>query len=83
MNIYEALNNSYVLLNNNSETNRLDSEILLAECLKIRNRLDLFINLNKRLTKDQISIFFSLIKERQKCKPISKIIKKKNFGILK
>ena len=62
MNIYEALNNSYVLLNNNSETNRLDSEILLAECLKIRNRLDLFINLNQRLSKDQISIFFNLIK---------------------
>ena len=36
MNIYEALNNPYVLLNNNSKTNRLDCEILLAECLKIR-----------------------------------------------
>ena len=79
MKIYEALNNSYVLLNNNSETNRLDSEILLAECLKIRNRLDLFMNLNQRLTKDQIIVFFNLIKERQKCKPISKIIKKKEF----
>ena len=55
MKIYEALNNSYVLLNNNSETNRLDSEILLAECLKIRNRLDLFINLNQRLTKKDVS----------------------------
>ena len=77
MNIYQALNNSYTLLNNNSKTNRLDCEILLAECLKIRNRLDLFLNLNKRLTKDEIKIFFSLIKERQKCKPISKIIKKR------
>ena len=27
----------------------------------------------------KISIFFNLIKERQKCKPISKIIKKKEF----
>ncbi len=79
MNIYQALNNSYTLLNNNSKTNRLDCEILLAECLRIKNRLDLFLNLNKRLSKDEIKIFFSLIKERQKLKPISKIIKKKEF----
>ena len=79
MNIYQALNNSYTLLNNNSKTNRLDCEILLAECLSIKNRLDLFLNLNKRLSKDEIKIFFSLIKERQKLKPISKIIKKKEF----
>ncbi len=79
MNIYQALNNSYTLLNNNSKTNRLDCEILLAECLSIKNRLDLFLNLNKRLSKDEIKIFFTLIKERQKLKPISKIIKKKEF----
>ena len=79
MNICQALNNSYILLNNNSKTNRLDCEILLAECLKIKNRFDLFLNLKKRLTKEEISIFFNLIKERQKCKPISKIIKKKEF----
>ena len=79
MNINQALNNSYTLLNNNSKTNRLDCEILLAECLSIKNRLDLFLNLNKRLSKDEIKIFFSLIKERQKLKPISKIIKKKEF----
>ena len=79
MNICQALNNSYILLNNNSKTNRLDCEILLAECLKIKNRFDLFLNLKKRLTKEEISIFFNLIKERKKCKPISKIIKKKEF----
>ena len=79
MNICQALNNSYILLNNNSKTNRLDCEILLAECLKIKNRFDLFLNLKKRLTKEEISIFFNLIKERQNCKPISKIIKKKEF----
>ena len=79
MNVCQALNNSYTLLNNNTKTNRLDCEILLAECLKIKNRLDLFLNLNQRLTKDQVTIFFNLIKERQKCKPISKIIKKKRI----
>ena len=79
MNVYQALKNSYNLLNNNSKTNRLDCEILLAECLRIRNRIDLFLKFNQRLTKKEISIFFNLIKERQKCKPISKIIKKKEF----
>ena len=79
MNIYQALNSSYTLLNNNSNTKRLDCEILLAECLRIKNRLDLFLNLNQVLTQDEISTFFNLIKERQKYKPISKIIKKKEF----
>ena len=42
MNIYQALKESYALLNNNSKTNKLDCEILLAECLGIENRLDYF-----------------------------------------
>ena len=79
MNIYQALKESYALLNNNSKTNKLDCEILLAECLGIENRLDLFLDLNKRLTKNEINIFFSLIKERQKCKPIPKITNRKEF----
>ena len=79
MNVYQALKDSYELLNNNSKTYRMDCEILLAESMKIENRLHLFLNMNKKLTKDQIRIFFSLIKERQKYKPISKIIKKKEF----
>ena len=79
MNIYQALNSSYKLLNNNSKTKRLDCEILLAECLRIKNRLDLFLNLNQPLTQEELCTFFDLIKERQKYKPISKIIKKKEF----
>ncbi len=79
MNIYQALKESYVLLNNNSKTYRIDCEILLAECLKIKDRLELFLNLNKKLTEDEIHLYFNLIKERQKCKPISKILKKKEF----
>ena len=79
MNVYQALKDSYELLNNNSKTYRMDCEILLAESMKIENRLHLFLNMNKKLTKDQIRIFFNLIKERQKYKPISKIIKKKEF----
>ena len=63
MNIYQALKESYVLLNNNSKTYRIDCEILLAECLKIKDRLELFLNLNKKLTEDEIHLYFNLIKE--------------------
>lgn len=79
MNIYQALQNSYVLLSNKSKTYRLDCEILLANSLKLKNRLDLFLNLEKELTRRELNIFFQSIKERQKFKPVSKITKKKEF----
>ena len=79
MNIHQALKNSYSLLNNRFNTYKLDCEILLANTLKMNNRLDLFINLEKNLTKKEINIFFNFIKERQRFKPISKIITKKEF----
>ncbi len=79
MNIYQALKNSYLLLNNKSKTYKLDCEILLANSLKLNNRLDLFLNLEKKLTKKEINIFFHSIKERKNFKPISKITKKKEF----
>ena len=58
MNIHQALKNSYSLLNNRFNTYKLDCEILLANTLKMNNRLDLFINLEKNLTKKEINIFF-------------------------
>ena len=79
MNIYQALKESYVLLNNNTKSKRLDCEILLAESMKIKNRLDLFLDMEKRLSKSEKKIFFRLITERQKSKPISKITNKKEF----
>ena len=79
MNIYQALSNSYSLLINKSKTYKLDCEILLAETLHIENRLDLFLNLNKKLTENEINIFFRTIKEREKLKPIPKITRKKEF----
>ena len=79
MNIYQALKESYALLNNNTKSKRLDCEILLAESMKLKNRLDLFLDMKKRLTKSEKKIFFRLITERQKSKPISKIINKKEF----
>ena len=79
MNIHQALKNSYKLLSNRFETYKLDCEILLANTLQMKNRLDLFLNLEKNLSKNEINEFFNSIQERRKLKPISKIIKKKNF----
>lgn len=79
MNIYQALSESYSLLINKSKTYKLDCEILLADTLHIENRLNLFSNLNKKLTENEINTFFRTIKDREKLKPISKITKKKEF----
>ena len=75
MNIYQALSESYSLLINKSKTYKLDCEILLADTLHIENRLSLFSNLNKKLTENEINTFFRTIKEREKLKPIPKIIR--------
>ena len=79
MNIYQLLQNSYLLLKNKSATHKLDCEILLANSLNLKNRLDLFLNLEKKITKIQINNFFQLIRERQNLKPIPKIITRKEF----
>ncbi len=82
MNIQQALKNSYSLLNGRFQTYKLDCEILLADTLKMKNRLDLFLNLEKHLTKNEINTFFYYVRERQRFKPISKIITKKEFWSL-
>ena len=79
MNIYQLLQNSDLLLKNKSATHKLDCEILLANSLNLKNRLDLFLNLEKKITKIQINNFFQLIRERQNLKPIPKIINRKEF----
>ncbi len=79
MNIYQVLQKSYLLLKNKSATHKLDCEILLANSLNLKNRLDLFSNLEKKLTKNEINNFFQLIEERKNLKPIAKITTKKEF----
>tara|TARA_B100000963_G_scaffold356738_1_gene377481 strand:- start:1805 stop:2674 length:870 start_codon:yes stop_codon:yes gene_type:complete len=79
MNINQALKNSYLKLKSSSKTYKLDCEILLSDILKIKNRFDLFLNLDKELTKNEISKFYKKISDRQKFKPISKIVRKKDF----
>ncbi len=78
MNISSALHKSYDILINKSKTYKLDSEILLANVLK-KNRIELLINKNKVLSNEEIYLFFKKIRQREKLKPISKIINKQSF----
>ncbi len=65
------------LIKSGSETAALDSRMLLAHVLCLRRQIYSHENFN--ISKDQINIFKKLILERQNGKPISRIIKKKNF----
>ncbi len=79
MNIIETLNNSYNLLNNKSETYKLDCEVLLAHALNKKNRLDLFYNTRQVLNTKEKELFLSYINQRVKQKPVAKIINQKSF----
>ena len=79
MNISQVLKNSYNLLSSVSKTYKLDTEVLLAHALKKKNRLDLFLNIEKELNKEEREKFKDFINQRISKKPISKIINQKSF----
>ena len=66
------------LIKSGSETAILDSRVLLAYALSLTKPIYTHENIN--ISKKQISDFQKLIAERQNGKPVSRIIKKKNFG---
>jgi len=53
MNISQVLKNSYNLLSSASQTYKLDTEVLLANVLKKKNRLDLFLNTEEELNNEE------------------------------
>ena len=65
------------LIKSGSVTAILDSRILLAHSLCLSRTIYTHENIN--ISKNQISSFQELIAEREKGKPVSRIIKKKNF----
>ena len=65
------------LIKSGSETAILDSRVLLAHALCLTKPIYTHENIN--ISKKQISDFQKLIAERQNGKPVSRIIKKKNF----
>ena len=65
------------LIKSGSETAILDSRILLAHALCLTRPIYSHENIN--ISKNQISSFQELITERENGKPVSRIIKRKNF----
>ena len=79
MNIIEALKIGDKLLKKKGiKSYKLDSEILMSKVLK-RNRIDIILNSNTKLSGREIAIYNNLIEERSKRKPIAYLTGKKEF----
>ena len=77
--ILETLNKSYQdLYNQNIKTAKIDSEIILAEVLKV-SRLNLITKQNTSINRDQQNLYNSLIERRKKNEPVAYILNKKEF----
>ena len=79
MQILQLINQgSEHLRNNNIESHKLDSELILSNLLK-RQRESLLINLSKEVPEKTIETFKRLITRRSKKEPIAYILKNKEF----
>jgi len=79
MQILDLLNSgSQKLKSNNVISHRLDSEILLAKTLN-KEREELLINLNKKVSQQDIEYYKKLIFRRSLNEPIAYILKEKEF----
>jgi len=79
MEIVELINSgSTKLKNNNIRSYKLDSEILLSKVLN-KQREELLINLNQKVTSQKINHFHRLIERRSLKEPIAYILKEKEF----
>ena len=82
MNYFQAINfGTKILKHNNFISNKLDSELLLAQVLN-STREEILVNLNKKIKKENFKYYKSLIQRRIKREPIAHILKKKIFGNL-
>ena len=79
MNYQEILNKgSQILKLNNIKSYSLDSEILLSKTIK-KDRSQLLLSLDKKISKKKIKIFFEYINRRKKNEPIAYITGFKEF----
>ena len=78
--VLEALTKNYKdLLNHNIKTAKIDTEVILADVLKI-SRVNLITKQNTSLNQEQEDLFAKLIKRRRKQQePVAYILNKKEF----
>ena len=67
-----------VLEQKNISDSRLNAELLLCDVLKC-SRIDLYLNFDKPLTKDEISLFKSILRRRMNHEPLQYILGKTSF----
>ena len=79
MNILEAIKKgSKILKKSGVETSKLDSEILMSQVIQ-KNRVNIILNSNNKLSKNDFISYKTLIKQRSNKKPISYLTGKKEF----
>jgi len=79
--VLEALAKNYQdLLNHNIQTAKIDTEVILADVLKI-SRVSLITKQNTVLNQGQEDLFAKFIKRRKQQEPVAYILNKKNFGM--
>ena len=79
MNYFQAINfGTKILKHNNFTSNKLESELLLAQVLN-STREEILINLNKKIKKENFKHYKNLIQRRIRREPIAYILKKKDF----
>ncbi len=79
MNLLQTLNFGYNTLKQNSiKTYKLDTELLLAQCLNI-SKEQLILNLNKNISINDYSNFIKILNRRKKKEPVAYILKNKEF----
>ena len=77
--VLEALTKNYKdLLNHNIKTAKIDTEVILADILKI-SRVNLITKQNTSLNQEQEDLFAKLIKRRKQQEPVAYILNKKEF----
>ena len=77
--VLEALTKNYQdLLNHNIQTAKIDTEVILADVLKI-SRVNLITKQNTVLDQEQEDLFAKLIKRRKQQEPVAYILNKKEF----
>ena len=79
MNVSELLSSGVSILKQNKiDTHQLDTELVLSSLLK-KQRENLLINLNEKVSKDTIDNFEKLIFRRANKEPLAYILKNKEF----
>ncbi len=79
MNIFEAMKKGdNILKKNGIKSYKLDSEILMSKVFQ-KSRIEIIFNFNNNLSHKEVLLYYDLIEQRSKKKPIAYLIGKKEF----